>query len=89
AWGEPLPDDVLSISATTGAGLQRVGEEVVRRLVTEAPGSGDAIPLCERQITCLERAIEAVDRDDNDGCRTLLWELLGSHRVDGMLPSDL
>ncbi len=89
AWVDPLPDDVLSISATTRAGLRRVGEEVVRRLVTEGPGSGDAIPLCERQITCLERAIEAADQGDCDGCRARLWELLGSHRVDGMLPSDL
>ena len=76
AEGE-LPGDALVVSALTGAGIDRLAAVIAERLVTEVPEPGTAVPVSERLIRSLERAVRAVARNDESGFRAAMDEAIG------------
>ena len=76
AEGE-LPGDALMVSALTGAGIDRLAAVIAERLVPEVPGLGTAVPVSERLIGSLERAVRAVARNDESGFRAAMDEAIG------------
>lgn len=54
----------LAISALTGAGIDRLIVEIIRRLVPNEPGCGAAVPFLESQIAALLAAKDCVQKAD-------------------------
>jgi tRNA modification GTPase len=76
AEGE-LPSDALVVSALTGAGIDRLAAVIAESLVPAVPDPGTAVPVSERLIGSLERAVLAVARNDESGFRAAIDEAIG------------
>jgi tRNA U34 5-carboxymethylaminomethyl modifying GTPase MnmE/TrmE len=76
AEGE-LPGDALVVSALTGAGVDRLAAVIAERLVPKVPEPGTAVPVSERLIGSLERAVRALARNDESGFRAAMDEAIG------------
>jgi tRNA modification GTPase len=76
AEGE-LPSDALVVSALTGAGIDRLAAVIAESLVPAVPDPGTAVPVSERLIGSLERAVRAVARNDESGFRAAIDEAIG------------
>ncbi len=76
AEGE-LPGDALVVSALTGTGIDRLAAVIAERLVPEVPEPGTAVPVSERLIRSLDRAVRAIAGNDESGFRAAMDEAIG------------
>jgi tRNA modification GTPase len=79
AW-EAAGVAALTVSAERGDGLDRLAEEVARRLVPEPPPPGAGVPFRVAHARRLERAREALRAGDVAGAVAALSPLLGQRR---------
>lgn len=75
-WGDALPADALRVSSLTGAGVERLSEELVRRLVPRVPAPGTPIPFTERQVDRLRTARAAAEGGTETEVTSALREIL-------------
>lgn len=54
----------LSVSASTGFGLDELQRQITQRLVPDVPAPGAAVPFTSRQIGLLQNAREALEAED-------------------------
>ena len=59
----PKPDGLLT-STLSGAGLPQLVDEIVRRLVPEAPAAGQAVPFTAEQVDALRQIRRLLDAGD-------------------------
>lgn len=52
-WGSTLPKDTIHVSSVTGAGVERLQQEIVRRLVPSVPDMATPLPITPRQTSLL------------------------------------
>jgi len=76
AWGAELPGTALPVSSVTGAGLERLIQEVTTRLIPEVPPAGTAWPVTIRQVTLLEQALCELRNDRVQNCCHSLRSLI-------------
>lgn len=74
-WQDAVPESALRVSSLTGAGVNRLAEEIVRRLVPVVPPPGTAIPVTQRQVDILRQAHDAADRSDEVALKSCLFRL--------------
>lgn len=79
AWAETqtTPLNAISVSSRTGAGVEQLIQEIVKRVVPRVPGEDVAIPFTERQCLLLQRAHEGCVAVDGMLVRKCLEELIG------------
>jgi tRNA modification GTPase len=87
-WGHECRRRALPVSALTGAGLERLAEVIVQRLVPSTPAAEEAVPVSTRQAECLRRAHAAACRGDSESVGLWLEQALygasiGASRLDG------
>jgi tRNA modification GTPase len=74
-----VPDDArpqgLAVSALTGAGVERLLEDIARRLVPNVPAAGDPVPFTMRQLDLLQAAHDALHHDRLEVARETLGQL--------------
>tara|TARA_R110002072_G_scaffold302710_2_gene487718 strand:+ start:264911 stop:266125 length:1215 start_codon:yes stop_codon:yes gene_type:complete len=58
-WSTSLPDDALPVSSTTRIGVEELIAQIVRTLIPEVPESQTAIPISQRQVSWLDKALQA------------------------------
>jgi tRNA modification GTPase len=76
AW--PGPDlGALEVSARTGEGIDRLVQEIGRRLVPEAPTEGSGVPFRAWQVERLERALALARGGRVESAATALARLAG------------
>jgi tRNA modification GTPase len=63
-WAEPLPDDAMPISSTTGDGVENLMTAIVQTLIPLVPSTGTPVPISQRQIQWLNRARQALATGD-------------------------
>lgn len=68
------PDGVYT-SAVHGDGIQQLMAEIVSRLISTVPESGEAVPFTQRQIALLADASDRLTVDDRNAAITLLEEI--------------
>ena len=71
---------LLMLSATIGAGLPLLIEEMARRLVPEVPPVGSAVPFTERQIDLLGELLGQVQAEQVDSAADCIEHLLSNAR---------
>ncbi len=76
----------LSVSALTGAGLERLVDVIVQRLVPGTPTVGEAVPVNARQAECLRRAQAAACNRDSEAARLWLKRALEGDVHQGFTP---
>ncbi|MBX7106499.1 MAG: 50S ribosome-binding GTPase [Gemmataceae bacterium] len=64
------------VSAATGAGIDHLIEVISRRLVSDPPSPGDAVPFCSSLIDALQSARAAVAQGRAGTARAIVAELL-------------
>jgi tRNA modification GTPase len=74
-WGERLPAAALRVSSKTGAAIDDLIAEIVKRLVPRVPEPGTAIPVTARQVAMLQRARLSLVEGNTAACRTTLEEI--------------
>jgi tRNA modification GTPase len=75
-WGHECRRRTLPVSALTGAGLERLAEVIVQRVVPSTPAAGEAVPVSTRQAECLRRAHAAACRGDSESVGLWLEQAL-------------
>ncbi len=63
-WKAGIPPHAITASALTGTGIDLLTSRIGRVLVPECPAPGTPIPVCERQITEIQRASERLAAGD-------------------------
>ncbi len=58
-------NDMLSISAITGEGVETLCKKIVNHLIPHVPDSMIPLPVTPRQIECLQRALAAANEQDS------------------------
>jgi tRNA modification GTPase len=71
-WKARTVPHAITASALTGTGLDSLTEQIGNVLVPECPAPGTPIPVCERQITELQRASESLAAGDLAALRAQL-----------------
>jgi tRNA modification GTPase len=75
-WKARTPPHAITASALTGTGIVSLTERVGKDLVPECPAPGTPLPVCERQITELQRARERLAAGDRAAFRGQLQRCL-------------
>ncbi|MCE9529673.1 MAG: 50S ribosome-binding GTPase [Planctomycetes bacterium] len=68
----PLKSDALGVSAAIGAGLDRLVEKVVSRLVSHSPSDGDAVPYSVEMCELIETLQRLADEGRFDEIKALI-----------------
>ena len=55
-WSDELPESAISVSSTTGEGVETLQREIVKRLVPVVPNWETSIPITQRQVEILRQA---------------------------------
>lgn len=63
-WSTSLPEGVVAVSSTTGAGIDDLMDRIVNSLVPRVPPAGMPVPVSQRQVQWLMLAREALQRGD-------------------------
>jgi tRNA modification GTPase len=61
-WQTDIPAGALPVSSLTGAGVDRLAQEITRRLVPCVPPPMTPLPITRRQVDVLRETRELIDR---------------------------
>jgi tRNA modification GTPase len=75
-WPQHESRGWLPVSAKTGAGVEALVTAISRRLVPAVPPAETLVPTTARQVTLLQRALEAAERSNVAGVLQALNELI-------------
>ena len=64
-WGDHLPKGAMRVSSRTGAGLDKLIDAIVQRIVPSTPLLGTPLPVTSRQVQCLQKLLSALDAQDD------------------------
>ena len=87
AWGEDLPPAALSVSSLKATGIDNLERAIVAHLVPEVPDMHAVLTVTDRQVTCLERALQYWESGQGAPAIKALLQLLHGDAV-GDEPAD-
>jgi len=75
-WGTQMPAAALPVSSVTGDGVETLTATLIARLVPRIPAAETPLPICERQITLLRAALDAIHQADHCAWQDALRDCL-------------
>lgn len=75
-------EETVYVSGKTGEGMETLIAAMAARLAPTPPSNGAAVPFTEAQATAVKQALQALERGDLQGARSLLVEQLGPDDYD-------
>ncbi|QDU39160.1 tRNA modification GTPase MnmE [Maioricimonas rarisocia] len=81
AWTE-LEHPSVTVSATTGEGIDDLARQMMQRLIPEVPSEGTAIPVAARQISRLQEAARAFSENDREAFEVAILRCLEEPQAD-------
>ena len=73
---DDLPPEAISVSSLTGEGVDRLAENLIRRLIPQIPPTDQAVPFTHRQVELLEKARQTAQSKNAEAVQRLLQKLL-------------